>query len=92
MPSQVLDTPKMNGLCGALANHGPRWEHPDVSAPDLTSEMMDLFQDSGAEKNTTILLGAGASPGFDPQRPLHRSPCTGAPRIPYINLMSFIYR
>jgi len=23
--------------------------------------MMDLFQDSGAEKNTTILLGAGAS-------------------------------
>lgn len=53
--------PEVNSLCGALANRGPRWEHPDVSAPDLTSEMMDLFQDSGAEKNTTILLGAGAS-------------------------------
>ncbi|MEE6282926.1 SIR2 family protein [Georgenia sp. MJ170] len=32
-----------------------------MSAPDLTAEMMRNFRGSGAEKFTTILLGAGAS-------------------------------
>lgn len=32
-----------------------------MSAPDLSANMMAQFRDSGAEKHTTILLGAGAS-------------------------------
>lgn len=43
---------------------------PLVSAPDLSATMMAQFRESGAEKHTTILLGAGASttsglPGWD---------------------------
>ncbi|MDQ0726701.1 SIR2 family protein [Microbacterium sp. W4I20] len=41
-----------------------------MSAPDLSAEVMAQFKESGAEKHTTILLGAGASttsglPGWD---------------------------
>lgn len=41
-----------------------------MSAPDLSPEVMTQFRESGAEKHTTILLGAGASitsglPGWD---------------------------
>lgn len=41
-----------------------------MSGPDLSAEMMAQFKESGAEKHTTILLGAGASttsglPGWD---------------------------
>lgn len=41
-----------------------------MSAPDLSPDVMTHFRESGAEKHTTILLGAGASitsglPGWD---------------------------
>lgn len=41
-----------------------------MSAPDLSAEVMAHFRESGAEKYTTLLLGAGASttsglPGWD---------------------------
>lgn len=32
-----------------------------MAAPDLSSELMAQFRESGAEKHTTLLLGAGAS-------------------------------
>ncbi|MCJ1709446.1 SIR2 family protein [Microbacterium sp. VKM Ac-2923] len=41
-----------------------------MSAPDLSAELMAAFRECGAEKHTTLLLGAGASttsglPGWD---------------------------
>lgn len=56
---------------GVFEVQGPRSATmSDMSAPDLSDEVMAQFKESGAEKHTTILLGAGASttsglPGWD---------------------------
>lgn len=41
----------------------PLWDADFVSAPDITTEIIEQFRDSGAQAHSTILLGAGASTG-----------------------------